>query len=155
MAKTIGEDFSQDIKVNRFKLEEENEIQPALYDYYAKQYAEVQTSKDEKEDREELILAQKALYYRKNPLEGVKPTDASIEAMVIVDDDVQQSKEELRKSKAACYTLKGCMGALDSRKASLDNLTVLYSKNYYQNRVTGGTEEGSDAMNESLNRRSK
>ena len=155
MAKTIGEDFSQDIKVNRFKLEEENEIQPALYDYYASQCAEARATKDTESDKLDLIIASCSLNLRSSPPEGMKITEGTLSSLVEQDDGVQAQKEVVRKANAIVYTLQGAMGALDSRKAALDNLTVLYSKNYYQNRVTGGTEEGSDAMNESLNRRSK
>jgi hypothetical protein len=85
----------------------------------------------------------------------MKITEGTLSSLVEQDDGVQAQKEVVRKANAVVYTLQGAMGALDSRKAALDNLTVLYSKNYYQNRVTGGTEEGSDAMNDGLNRREK
>ena len=136
-------------------MEEENEIQPALYDYYASQYAEARATKDTESDKLDLIIASCSLNLRSSPPEGMKITEGTLSSLVEQDDGVQAQKEVVRKANAIVYTLQGAMGALDSRKAALDNLTVLYSKNYYQNRVTGGTEEGSDAMNESLNRRSK
>jgi hypothetical protein len=151
MAKTIGEDFTEDIKVNRFKLEEENEIQPALYDHYSREYAEAKRLKDEEDDRLRFIVAKTSLRIRSSA-EG-KTTEAMLSSLVETDDGVQEQKEALRKANARLYTLQGAMDALDSRKYALGNLTTLYSKNYYQGKVMGGSDEGSEAMNDELNRR--
>ncbi len=152
MSKTIGEDFSEDVKINRFRLEEENEIQPQLYDYYSRQYADARAAKDAEEDWYKLVLSKREMAIRENPPTAAKITESVISALVMQDSEVLDAKEKIRQVNATLYTLQAAMGAMDTRKSALDNLVSLYTKNYYNNKVSGGTDETSDYLNENLKR---
>jgi hypothetical protein len=150
MNKTFGNDFEEDVKIDRFKLEEENEIQPMIYSYWAKQYAEARTIKDEQEDKLDLIVAQRGMFIRENPPPDVKITEGTISSLLAQDADVLAQKECVRAANANMYMFQAAMGGLDSRKAALDNLTSLYAKNYYQNSIRTGTDEIRDELNSGL-----
>jgi len=152
MARTFGEDFTDDVRIDRFKLEEENEIQPLLYDFYAKQYADAKTIRDDQADRLDLIRSQREMSIRNDPPGGIKITEGTIHSLLEQDAEVLEQKAKVRAADASVYTFQASMGALDSRKAALDNLVVLYSKKYYQERVRGGEDEVSDELNNSLER---
>lgn len=152
--RTIGEDFGQDIKVNRFKLDEENEISGELYNVWSERYSEARGAVDAAKDKLELTTAQHTLYYNANPVDGIKPTVDNVKAMVEQDTEVQAAKDEYRQALAKRYTLDGAMGALDSRKSAVDNLVKLMVTGYYNTKQTGG-DYASDEINDSLNRRDR
>lgn len=152
--RTIGENFGQDIKVNRFKLDEENEISGELYNVWSERYSEARGVVDAAKDKLELTTAQRTLYYNTNPVDGIKPTVDNVKAMVEQDTEVQAAKDEYRQALAKRYTLDGAMGALDSRKSAVDNLVKLMVTGYYNTKQTGG-DYASDEINDSLNRRDR
>ena len=150
--RTIGENFSQDIKVNRFKLDEENEISGELYNIWSERYSEARGAVDIAKDRLDLTISQRTLFYNNNPIDGIKPTVDNVKAMVEQDTEVQTAKDAYRQALAKRYTLDAAMGALDSRKSAVDNLVKLMVTGYYNTKQTGG-DYASDEMNDSLNRR--
>jgi hypothetical protein len=150
--RTIGEDFSQDIKVNRFKLDEENEISGELYNVWSERYSEARGYVDIAKDKLELTTAQRTLFYSNNPIDGIKPTVDNVKAMVEQDTEVQTAKDAYRQALAKRYTLDGGMGALESRNKGVDNLTKLQISGYYNAGRTGG-DTAADEINDSLNRR--
>jgi hypothetical protein len=88
MAKTFGEDFSKDIRINRFKLDEECEIQPALYHFYAEEYAQARAVRDAQKDKLDLVLGTRETYLRRNPPEDIKITESVIAALLVQDTEV-------------------------------------------------------------------
>ena len=141
MAKTFGDDFTQDVKIDRMKLEEECSIHPSIYALYADEYADARADKDREKDRLDLVLAQRDQVIRKEASEsGIKTTEAVVASMVAQDKDVLDQKDAYRVACAKVYTLDAAMGALDHRKSQLDNLVQLWIKSYYSNMSKG--EEG-------------
>lgn len=134
MPKTIGKDFNADVAINRFKLEEENELQPSLHNFYASQQIEAKASYTVAKDLLEVTEARRELYYRKNPPNDLKITEAVITALVIDDTEVQNAKEALRVAEKTLNTLDIAVGIIAStRRSALGNLTDLYTKEYYNN----------------------
>jgi hypothetical protein len=133
MAKVIGDNFSEDVKINRMKLDEECELQPIMYQFYGEMYADAKAKKDAAKDKLDLVLAQREMYYRMNPPMEVKATEAVYSAMITQDTDVQNAKEELRKTSEALYHLDVAITSMEHRKSELDNLVKLYLNQYYAN----------------------
>lgn len=133
MAKTIGTDPSKDVAINRFKLEEENELQSSLHNHYGTEQVEAKDDYNAKKDNLELTEARRELYYRKNPPNDLKITEAVISALVIEDTEVQNAKEALRVAEKALNTLDMYMKSIDMKRSALGNLTELYTKEYYNN----------------------
>ena len=152
--RTIGEDFSQDIKVNRFKLDEENEISGELRNTWGERHADILTEVDKLDSAVDLIKAKKTLFYTNNPIDNIKPTVENVKAMVIVDPEVQDAQDKYIQACAKKYVLDEVMKDLDHRKSGVDNLVELYTRKYYDTKQTGG-DYAADEMNDSLNRRSE
>lgn len=132
--KVIGNDFKEDIRIDRMKLEEECESHPSVYAYYGEEYAEARAKKDQEKDKLDLVLAERETVIRREAADsGMKTTEAVISALVTQDKEVQEQKEAYRNASAEVYTLDVAMGALDHKKSQLDNLVQLWTKNYYSN----------------------
>ena len=150
MAKTFGEDFSKDIRINRLKLDEECEIQPALYHFYAEEYAQARAVRDAQKDKLDLVLGTRETYLRRNPPEDIKITESVIAALLVQDTEVQTAKEEFRKAQAKVDILYAGTSALDHRKAELDNLVTIWTKDYYNSKQNA--EADGDAVRGKLNK---
>lgn len=149
MTKTIGEDFAEDVKINRMKMEEECAFQPEVYYYYSSQLADARAGKDAAKDRLDLILGQREIAIRRNPPDDMKVTESVITALVIQDTEVQSAKEDYRKACEKTDILYAAVAALDHRKSQLDNLVQLWTKNYY----SGIKDDASVDMRERLNKK--
>lgn len=137
-----GENFEEDIQINRVLLDDECERHASMYAYYAEQYADARAEKDKEKDKLDFILSERELYLRSNPPDGIKITESVVSALVSVDDKVVAQKEVYRVACQKLYTLDAAMGALDHRKAQLDNLVQLWVKSYYSNVKSIGENEG-------------
>lgn len=143
--KTFGDDFKQDVAIDRFKLEEECETQPSIYGYYASQFAEAKSDAERAKSRYDLVLAEKDLSIRRNPPMDVKLTEASISALVTESSDVQLAKEAVLVANAKVNNLEAAIFALNQKKSQLDNLVQLWIKDYY-NKKQVTTDDVADAI---------
>lgn len=153
MAKTFGKDFARDVEINRLKLDDELEVQPALHHFYAEQWADARKARDAANDKLKLIRAQRELHYRRNPPDDVKLTEAVITALVEQDTAVQEAQSVYRKEQDAFSTFDAAIASLDTRKAALTGLVELYVKDYYNGK--GQQEQASDAALPNRRRRQK
>ena len=151
MSKTFGEDFRKDVEIDRLKLEEECEVQPSMYYFYAEKLADARKARDKAKDRHDLVLGQRETYIRRNPPEDMKITEGVISALLVQDTEVQTVKEELRLAQAELDLLYAASSSMDQRSKSLDNLVTLWTKEYYNNK--NKADEGSEALRGNLNRR--
>lgn len=151
MGITFGEDFTQDVKINRFKLAEECEVQPSVYAFYAEEYAKARADRDAEKDKLDLILGQREMYLRRNPPEDVKVTESVVNALLIQDTEVQDAKERFRKAQAKVDILYASTASLEHRKAMLDNLVSIWNKEYYSNI----REDAGNTVRDSLNKKNK
>jgi len=147
MSITFGDDFAEDVKINRFKLDEDCELQPSLYHYYAEEQANARAERDACKDKLELILGQREIYIRRNPPDDMKVTEAVVTALLVQDTEVLTAREALRKAQAKVDILYAATTALDHRKGMLDNLVSMWSKDYYN----GVRKDGSDEVRRGLN----
>jgi hypothetical protein len=149
VGKTFGNDFQQDIRINRFKLDEECEIQPALYHYYAEEYAQARSVRDAAKDKLDLVLGEREIHIRRNPPDDMKVTEGVISALLVQDSDVQAAKEAYRVAQAKVDLLYAATTSLDHRKSELDNLVTIWTKDYYSGVAK---EDTSVSIRKSLNK---
>lgn len=124
--------FQVDASINRFKLDEENEKQASLYHYWSDLCADAKADRDTMEDALDLIISKTDDAIRKNAQRNdEKVTEPAIKNLIERDKFVANAKEDLRKAKSDVYHLEAAVKALEHRKGSLDNLTILWTKNYY------------------------
>jgi hypothetical protein len=148
-------DLTEDIKINRFKLEQECEIQPSLYHYWAEQEAESKAIVDRLKNKLKLVRAQVELNLRDSFAK--KPTEAEITAHVERSPDVRETAEQLEHETAILYKMNAAVRALEHRKNELDNLTQLYIKAFYAKPDGGprhtGVDEAAAGVRDRLNKK--
>lgn len=151
-------DFAVDVKINRFRLEEESEIQPSLYHYWADLLADAKARADKMDDRLKLTLADTEMNLRYKADRGeleIKLTEASIKALMEQQETVQAARKNSRDAWALVYHLESAVKALEHRKAELDNLTQLWRGGYYAKPDGGKRSAGEDVakdMRKNLNK---
>jgi hypothetical protein len=136
--------FSNDIEINKYKLEEECARQPSTYFYYAEKLAEAKTRLDGAEDKSKLISAQKEMAIRKDWDDKYlnkygKQTENGIKAVLIMETET--AREHIRDAQSEVNILQASVNALEHRKYELDNLTTLLVKGFYA-APNGGRREG-------------
>ena len=125
------EKLKEDLKISRYDLEREASEQASLYFYYAEMQADAKAEANSAKDALSLITAEQSLFYRKNPPEGLKVTEAVVVSLVEQDREVIDAKERLVNAYRELTLLDGILRALDHKKSSVDNLVKLYLNNYY------------------------
>lgn len=123
--------IEQDLKINKFKLEDACEEQPSLYMYYAEEYAKKKAEKDNYDDKLDFISSKVEMEIRENPPDGLKVTESTIKSLLSTDKRIIEIKEKLRAVKEDLYHLDAVVKALEHRKSELNNLVSLYIAGYY------------------------
>jgi hypothetical protein len=127
----------EDVSINRFKLEEESERQSSLYLYWSDQLTEAKYELDRSKTLLKIMKAEKQLHYRENPLEGIKPTESSITAMVDKDKDVINARGYRSTCQSAVDNINGVVTSLEHKRSQLKILADLFIAGYYA--VPSGT----------------
>ena len=145
-------DFSQDIRINRFKLDEECEQHSSNYYYWAEQLSDAKKDADAAKDKLKLVLAEQETMIRENAKKsGAKITEAGVSAELEQDEAVQVARRNLRVCQSTQYHLEAGISALEHKKKMLDNLVQLWMKSYYSAPGRTATDEGSDDIRKQLN----
>lgn len=131
MKRKYGESFSDDVKVDKYALDEEMEMNPSLLDQYGTKYAEARAEQDRLEVQIKYLSAKKALEFRKNPPSDVKVTDSTIEALVNSDEELNNLKNDLNDAKEDVYTYYSALESLRDKGLRLHDLMELYKTGYY------------------------
>jgi hypothetical protein len=154
-------DFSEYIKINKFKLPEECERHSGLFHQCAEEYAEAQTAYDAAVDREKLMQSEVEMDIRKSwdaDRDG-KSTEGSVSAKLEQHPTIQKNKERTRQAKKNMLILQAAKSAFEHRKAMLDNLVTLLVKGFYSvpngGRDESTTSEADRALRKSLKRKLK
>lgn len=142
--KTFGIDAKEDIKLNRFKLEEESEALAAIYDYWSSLQAEAHSDADKAQTNLNRVLSKRELYYRENPPMDGKITDLYIKALVQNDSEVQLAQDIVNEKNSKLYNLEQLVFALHQKKAGLDYLVNLWERGYYSQEGSRKSEETYD-----------
>ena len=149
MTKEIGKVFVDDVKINRFKLEEECEQHAQVYWYYAELLAKARSNRDAIENALKLKKAEVNMAIRTTPevyVGNVKVTESVVESTVEINADVQKYKTELLAAESEVYTLEAAVTAMTHRKSELDNLVQLWIKAYYASPDGGKPSQTGDAQ---------
>lgn len=145
--------FERDVKINRFKLEEESEKQPSIYFYYANELAELKKKKDSLENKLNLLLSETELSIRDNPPVETKITESLIKSLVEKDQYVHHMKKKLVDVKGDIYVYTALVTALEQRNSQLKVLKDLFIANYFTVDDQKRTFEGSDNVRKKLNKK--
>ena len=133
--------FSDDVKINKYKLEDECERHASMYFYWAEKLANAKTELDSRKDFLSLLSAEKDVAIRKEwdaDKQG-KMTEAGVKALV--EQETQTAQSKIRDAAAEVNTLSAAVASLEHRKAELNNLVTLLVNGFYA-APNGGHREG-------------
>ena len=154
----FGKDYSEDVSINRFKLEQESEKQPSLFYYYADLLATAKADRDSLEERLDFTNAAYEMDLRTAPgryLGEVKVTEGTIKAAVDSNPKAQAIRLEYLDKSKEIYHLEAAVKSLEHRKSELDNLVQLWIKGYYAAPDGGkpsATDDVQNQMRKNLNK---
>ena len=126
--------YTDDVKIDKYLLEEEWENQPALYEKWSMLYAEAVDEKNTMNRKLDVHRAQVEFDIRQNPKKygfNNKPTVGEVNAMVSIDEEVQKLTRILNKKTKQVNILNGVKEALNHKKSALENLVKLFLAGYY------------------------
>jgi hypothetical protein len=131
----MGEErfFSQDVRINKNKLDEECEKHSSVYYYWAEKAANTKTELGKAEDLLKFITAETDLETRKdwNDTKYGKMTEASIKSVLEIHPKIKKQKEVIQDLQGEVNRLTAAVSAMEHRKSELNNLTSLLISGFY------------------------
>lgn len=146
MAKQNENDFHNDLKINKFRLDEECLSHSGRYAYYSEAQAIAKSNVSKQKDNLELVTSEANIRIRKEKSEsGEKVTESLISSYLVMDKEVQKAKSELRDAEEIYARLSVAVSAMETRRSELDNLVKLYCAGYFS---TVNSNERKDSSNQ-------
>ena len=132
MEQEKSEDFNSDLKINKYRLDEECLSHSTRYAYYSEAQAVAKSNVSKQKDNLELVTAEANIRIRKEKSEsGEKVTESLIVSYLTMDNEVQKAKSELREAEEVYARLSVAVSAMETRRSELDNLVKLYCAGYF------------------------
>jgi hypothetical protein len=131
MKREYGKSFSDDVKVDKYSLDEEMEMNPSLLDKYGTLYADARSDQDTLETKIKFLSAKKELEYRRSPPTDIKVTESVIEALVNSDLEIKELKDKLNNAKEDSYTYYSALESLRDKGLRLHDLMELFKTGYF------------------------
>lgn len=137
-------EVDNDIKTSKYRLDSENEMLPSLYDYYSDLLSDAKTARNTAEEELNAVQGERELFYRNedNFPKDIKFTEAAVKALLVKDEAIRRQEALVIVCKSRVYKLEKTVRALEIKKNTLDNLTVLWSKGYYSHPDGGKPWDG-------------
>lgn len=151
-------DIETDLKINKYKLDEECLTHASTYNRYAEMTLKTKTELTKAKDKLSLITAQRNIAIREEIAKsGSKVTEKMIESYLESDKEVLKAKKEVREIEEVNATFNAMLDSFDHRKSELDNLVKLYCAGYYS--VVGKKETSTETtekdIRKNLNKKAK
>ena len=152
-------DIKSDLKINKYKLDEECLTHASTYNRYAEMATKSKTELTKAKDKLSLITAQRNIAIREEIIKsGSKVTEKMIESYLEADKEVLKAKKEVREIEEVNATFNAMLDSFDHRKSELDNLVKLYCAGYYSvvgNKKETSTETTEKDIRKNLNKKAK
>ena len=125
--------FSQDVRINKNKLDEECEKHSSVYYYWAEKLANTKSELAKAEDLFKYISAETDLGTRKDwdDTKYGKMTEASIKSVLEIHPKIKKQKEVIQNLQGEVNTLTAAVSAMEHRKSELNNLTSLLISGFF------------------------
>lgn len=124
-------DISEDVKINRFKLEDAAETISKVIYYWDIKLSDQKSIVDFLESKDKRIRSNIYKEVVGKKIDGKKPTDAYIKGVMEDEIDIKESTKKINAAKKEKYLLETAVKSLDIKKKQIENLISLYTKNYY------------------------
>jgi hypothetical protein len=123
--------IDEEVKIDRTKLDVECEQSAETLYYYSKELAVARTNLDSANTNMKNVTAKKQLYYRTTPPEGLKVTEAVIDAAVTNDKEVQDAVATVDAEQAKVNLLYAAVNSLNEKSLRLKDLVSLHNNAYF------------------------
>lgn len=153
-----------DKKINKYKLDEELELQPSIYRYWARLAADAKEERDNAKNTLKKLEGQIEVKiwtgkYKLPTDDSGKPTkltQGTVLAIINSDDDVCNAREELARLEKEFTKAAVNEETIQIKRSSLKHLTELYTKEYFSHLEAPGTgEQGSRDRRSKLGKKKK
>jgi hypothetical protein len=125
--------FSDDVRINKYKLDEECEKHSSLYYYWAEKNADAKKILSQSEDLLKYTLAETEITLRKNwdDSKDGKQTENGIKAKLENHPNIRKIKEQIIENQHQVNILSAAVSAMEHRKSELNNLVSLQIGGFY------------------------
>ena len=125
--------FAEDLKISPEDLDLEWLRQPQLYAKYAQEVSRLKVAADRAKERVEVVRAQLDGAIRTAPeaFGLAKVTETAIAGAIQLHESYMEAKEEQFRAAEEASQGFNALGALDHRKAALENLVKLHLAHYF------------------------
>lgn len=142
---TFG-DLEEDRKFDKRKVAEANEVQPQKYGFWADQYAQAKSELERCKANYDVTVAERSLYYRRNPPTDIKVTEAVMDALVTADATVIKARDSMVIAQEAVNTLYAAVSSIQDVRSSIDGQIKIQGQQFY------GEQDRGDITRDKLNR---
>lgn len=151
-------DIKNDLKINKYKLDEECLTHASIYNRYAEMATKSKTELAKAKDKLALVTAQRNIVIREEASKSKdKITERMFDSLLETDKEVLKAKKEVREAEEVNATFNSMLDSFDHRKSELDNLVKLYCAGYYS--VVGKKETSTEStekdIRKNLNKKAK
>lgn len=128
-----NQNWEQDVRIDPEALDVEWVKQPETFMRWTKLSADARKHADEKKEELDVLEAKLGLAIRSNPAKyGLeKVTEASVQAIILIDSTRMAMAQELADAKYELDVLTSAVRAMDQKKAALENLVRLQGQSYF------------------------
>lgn len=125
--------LKEDLKIDKYSLDEEWLKQPSLYLEWAEQVVEAQSNRDRKKEQLDVVKAELDIDIRSNPEKyGIsKITEGAIQNIILTEGSCRDANDNYLKSVETVRMLEIARESLEHKKKALESLTQLYLNGYY------------------------
>lgn len=159
---TIEEEFDLDIerdaRINKLRLDEENETQSVTFNKYARALAEAKDARDRAKEYMDHIRKARSLHHRESPPDGIKITESVIAELTEKDRVVNEAVMNYLDAQYVVNRIEADVDAMQHRRSSLKNLTMLWVGGYYSGPESTKEDERSgvsEGLRNKLSKRSR
>ena len=126
-------DFEKDINIDEQALDVECLEQPRITLQYAKWVADMERKKDRAKERVEVVKAELDKDIRSNPSKYglAKITEGAVQNTIILQPEYREAQVAYIEAKHESDIAKAAMRAVDTKKATLENLVKLFGLSYF------------------------
>lgn len=125
--------YKEDLKIDKFSLDEELQNQASLFMQYVQDFAESVFDRDKVKQQLELEYAEIDEKIRKNPdLFGIdKVTETAIRSAILKEETYKEKQNEYFEAVKRANVLGGAKEAFSQRKSMLEHLVKLELAGYF------------------------
>ena len=127
--------YKDDLKIDKYALDEEWLRQPTLFINWAEEYVEAQADRDRKKEQLDLIKAELDNAIRSEPEKfGLsKVTEGAITNIIIMEGSYRDANDKYLTDIKQAKILDVAKEAFDHKKKALEALTQLFLAGYFAN----------------------